>query len=456
MKLSGIKFLATANSKGNKKSNLIIALMFLMVISIALISSFSITVEKSINERKEDFRSRALELLPWSGELTDDILKTIRGIDHVQEVFMLKGMRDVSFSILEITDENGKCDNLQKQIAEEDSGAWTFSLIGNEKKSVIAGKSLDESPTFSCIIPNKFNLFSGASEEDDAAEYIDGETLIGKTLTVTANGGDYFEVLYNFFDGTQGGNEWVQLPALQYKLKVAGVYYESPTNFGYSGMMFISEETGMRILEDELKAGGYNLNSDKSDVEKWWSKHSLRSHYVLVDEYDNIPYVYNEISKMGCTCANDPEFGMRESDLVMLNILSVVSVVLLIAPALLFIIILIQSTTSALNKRKGEIGLLKSVGYKNSQIFYCLCYEQLILTVKGFIMGGLFSAAFIFAANYFNSTGNVFVNRLYIVNWSDIIILLAISLIVAIIVPLVCQLLLLKKLAKIQPRDAMN
>ena len=159
MKLSDIKFLATANSKGNKKSNLIIALMFLMVISIALISSFSITVEKSINERKEDFRSRALELLPWSGELTDGILKTIRGIDHVQEVFMLKGMRDVSFSILEITDENGKCDNLQKQIAEEDSGAWTFSLIGNEKKSVIAGKSLDESPTFSCIIPNKLIFF---------------------------------------------------------------------------------------------------------------------------------------------------------------------------------------------------------------------------------------------------------------------------------------------------------
>ena len=456
MKLTNIRFFATANSKGNNKSNAIIVLMIFLVISIALVPAFTLTVNNSVNKRTADFRSRALELDPWNGKLTKDALESIRNIEHVQEVYMLEGMRDQLFSVLEISDEKGICYDLQNQLVKEDSYAWTFSLIGSEKRDVISGKSLDESPVFSCIIPNNFTLDSSEENFENKSSYINGESLIGKTLTVTANKGEYLEVLYNYDDGNQSGNEWAHLPALKYKLKVVGVYYESATDFGYGGLMLVSEETGKLIIEEALEAAGFKLNSDKTSVEKWWSTPSLRTHYVIVDDYDNISYVYNEISKMGYSCANDPEMGMSESVLIISKILSVASVILLISPSILLVIILIQSTASNLKKRRGEIGLMKAVGYSDKNIFFCLCYEQLILAVKGFLIGGTISLLFVCIANYFNSKSSAFVNRLYIVDWSGFLTLLSISLAVSVVIPVVCQLIALKRLSKIQPKDAMN
>ena len=106
MKFSSVRFLARANIKGNKRGNLIVGIMFFMVISLALIPCFSITVTNSVNERKDDFRSRCLELDPWDKELTIDALDSIRKINHVQEVDMLQGMRDIGFDLIEIDDEN--------------------------------------------------------------------------------------------------------------------------------------------------------------------------------------------------------------------------------------------------------------------------------------------------------------------------------------------------------------
>ena len=425
-----------------------------MVISLALIPCFSITVTNSVNERKDDFRSRCLELDPWDKELTPDALKSIREISHVQEVDMFQGMRDINFDLIEINDENID-NNTQKQnlTVAENANIITMSLIGSEKRNVISGKSLDESPEYSCIIPNTLNLSSGS--ENNNSNYIDGDSLIGKTLVVSTSETNKFALLYNYFNNEQSGNEWVSLPSLVFKLKVVGTYYKSPTSFGYGGIVFVSEKTGKSIIEQELKAGGYDLNSDESDVEKWWSTPSLRTHYVVVDKYDNISYVYNEISKMGYTCANDPELGTNESVFIMANILNVASSVLVTAPVLLFIFIIIHSIVFNIKNRKGEIGLLKSVGYKDTQIFLTMFFEELTLIFRGFLIGGAFSAVFIAVANLINCNAESYVNRLYIVKWSDFITLLVVSLVIAMFILFLCQLITVKKITKIQPKDAM-
>lgn len=61
---------------------------------------------------------------------------------------------------------------------------------------VMAGKSLDESPVYSCIIPSLFYPFEYENTDSDL-NYIDGESLIGKTITVTPSNGDGLEVFYN-------------------------------------------------------------------------------------------------------------------------------------------------------------------------------------------------------------------------------------------------------------------
>lgn len=64
MKLTNVNFLAKANAKINKNEKGIKIVSALLVISITLISAFSITVTKAVNEYKEDYRARTLQVDP--------------------------------------------------------------------------------------------------------------------------------------------------------------------------------------------------------------------------------------------------------------------------------------------------------------------------------------------------------------------------------------------------------
>lgn len=455
MKIKNVMFLARVNINGNKKSSVILVLMILLVVSLTLIPSFSITINNAINEFKEDYRARSLVVHPWNQELSDEVLERIMQVDHVENIYMLQGMRNQLFDILDISDENGTYEELQQQITERNGYVDAWSLMGSEKRSVIAGKSLDETPTFSCIIPSLFYPFDDTGGTNNNLDYIDGESLIGKTLTITANSGQYYEVLYNYTKDGLGGNEWAYLPALEYKLKIVGVYYSSPTAIGYYDCIYVSEETGRLIQKMAIEASSYDLTSNTSDIAKWWNTPGLRTHYLLVDDYDNITDVYNNLTDMKVECSGYPELGIKESVLIISNILSVAGTFFILATLLLCIINLIQSTSDSLKNRKGEIGLLKAIGYKNRQIFFTIYYEQIYLTLKGFFIGGGFSAIFIAVANVINKHGT-YVGRLYIVSWQDFFIFWAISLATVIIVPTICQIITLHKLNKIQPKDAMN
>lgn len=452
MKLSNVRFLANANIKGNKKSNVVMVLMIILVISLTLVSSFSVTVTSAVTDYKNDTRARMLEVDPWNKELDAETIKSIENVDHVSSVDTLKGIRSQYFNTSDISDEDKS--NTQ-QVVNQDCLIQAWSLIGDEKRDVIAGENLDEAPTFSCIIPSLFYPFDDENS-DENLDYIDGESLIGKTIMVKPYNNS-LELLYNFEGRSveQSGNEWVYLPALEYKLKIVGVYYSQPVTYGYYDSIFISEETGEQIVQMALDASKIDLTSDTNLVSKWWNNESLRTHYVTVDDFDNIDYVYNQLTDMGISCADSGEYGINESIPIISNIFSFAGIFLIIATSILCIINLIQSTTNSLTERKGEIGLLKAIGYRQKQIFACLYYEQLKTTLSGCGIGAVVSAVVIFISNLIFSHKD-YISFLYIVKWSDYLFFLAISVLVAIVIPLACQLISLYKLGKIEPKDAMN
>ena len=448
MKLTNINFLAKANAKVNKNEKGIKIVSALLVISITLISAFSITVTKAVNEYKEDFRARTLEVDPWLSALDENVIESIKNTEHVVDIFPLEGIRQDLFDI-KGTSSTEFQNRLEK---DEDSYLDIWSLLGDEKRSVIAGKTLEDSPAFSCIVPSDFYPFE-VDDENENPDYIKGESLIGETITVKASSDYLFEV-YNYRFGDGGENTSLELPAIEYKLKVVGTYYLSPTEYGNYDSVFISGETAKKILDDALAKGGYKKD-DSTEVGKWWSDLSLRTHYVLVDDYENIESVYNALTDMNVCCANDPELGIQSSIINASNIFRFSSVFLIIATFLLSVITIIQSTTNALSLRKSDIGLLKAIGYKNSQIFACLYCEQLRVTFTGFAVGTIISVVITVVSNLFFSNRN-YIDRLYIINWGTFGILLAIAFLIVTIVPLICQLIALHKLNKIQPKDAMN
>ena len=448
MKLTNVNFLAKANAKVNKNEKGIKIISALLVISLTLISSFSIVVTKAVDEYKEDFRARTLEVAPVLSELDENVIESIKNTEHVVDIFPLEGIRQDLFDI-KGTSSTEFQNRLEK---DEDSYLDIWSLLGDEKRSVIAGKTLEDSPAFSCIVPSDFYPFE-VDDENENPDYIKGESLIGETITVKASSDYLFEV-YNYRFGDGGENTSLELPAIEYKLKVVGTYYLSPTEYGNYDSVFISGETAKKILDDALAKGGYKKD-DSTEVGKWWSDLSLRTHYVLVDDYENIESVYNALTDMNVCCANDPELGIQSSIINASNIFRFASVFLIIATFLLSVITIIQSTTNALSLRKSDIGLLKAIGYKNNQIFACLYCEQLRVTFTGFAVGTIISVVITVVSNLFFSNRN-YIDRLYIINWGTFGILLAISFLIVTIVPLICQLIALHKLNKIQPKDAMN
>ena len=447
MKLTNINFLAKANTKRNKNETGIKIISALLVISLTLISAFSITVTKAVNEYKEDYRARTLEVAPILGPLDDNIINKIKNTDHVEDIFPLEGIRNDLFSIKQTSNEE-----FQNRLESDgDAYAYIWSLLGDEKRSVIAGKTLDESPVLSCIVPSQFYPFE-FEDENQNLDYVDGESLIGKTITVKASS-DNLNQDYNVFED-MGNTATLQLPAIEYKLKVVGTYYLSPTETGGYDSIYISQETAKKILDDALTKAGYTKDNS-TVVGKWWNNTSMRTHYVVVDDYENIDFVYNALTEMNVACADSPELGIQSSIINASNIFSFSSIFLIIATLLLSIITIIQSTTNALSLRKSDIGLLKAIGYKNSQIFACLYCEQLRVTFTGFTVGTIISVVITVVSNLFFSNRN-YIDRLYIINWGTFGILLAIAFLIVTIVPLICQLIALHKLTKIQPKDAMN
>lgn len=446
MKLTNVNFLAKANAKINKNEKGIKIVSALLVISISLISAFSITVTKAVNEYKEDYRARTLQVDPIFGPLDENTVNKIRNTEHVESIFPLKGIRNDSFSVTQTSNQE-----FQNRIDDKgDAHIDIWSLLGDEKRSVIAGKTLDESPVLSCVVPSDFYPFE-VENENKKPDYIDGESLIGKTITVKAINNMLIQP-YNIDGSSESGS--LELPAIEYKLKVVGTYYLSPTETGYYDSIYISEETATKILDDALTKGGYSKDNETT-VGKWWSDLSLRTHYVVVDDFENIESVYNALTDMNVCCADDSEFGIQDSIVNASNIFSFASVFLIISTVLLSVIMIIQSTANALSLRKSDIGLLKAIGYKNSQIFACLYCEQLRVTFTGFAVGTIISIIVTAVSNLFFANRN-FIDRLYIINWGNFGILLAISFLIVTIVPLICQFIALRKLNKIQPKDAMN
>ncbi len=456
MKYSYYRFLSKANIKGNKKSHAVIALMCVLVIACTVISCFTLVTQNAVNKYKDDYRARSLELDPWLLPITDAALEAISNIEHVESVADTTGFRSICmFDIIDINSEKESSNKVDEEIKSKEALVYVCGLIGDEEKTVIAGDSLENSPEFSCIVPSLFYPFQDENNLNyENIDYIDGTSLIGKTISLKGYNGDVC-IRYNYSDGVVSGNDDALLPSPEYKLKIVGTYYCSPTTSGSFQDIYVSRETDLKMTEMALKSSGIDLSSDESKLAKWWNESSLHSYFVVADDYNNLSYVYNTISEMGYEIANSPEQLIKDSTVLMANLFGTVGLFLIFALFILAVITLVQSSISSVNERKSYIGLLKAIGYKNRQIFVCMCYEQLSLTLKGFLVGGFLSTAFIAFTNFVFRHG-AYQGLLYIIDWRLFLFFICISLAISIIIPLICQVILIKKLTDIQPINAMS
>lgn len=456
MKFSNISFLAKANIRGNKQSGAITALTCLFVVAVTVVSCFSIVTVSSLNEAKTDYMGRAAFLTPFFKPITEQAKKAILSVEHTELIDDATAMGGETYFDIIGADELFS----QKTATQKSACTYISGLNEHEKKSVIKGETLDNTPTFSCLVPSLFYPFELDSDNIHGTnlDYIDGTELVGKTITLKSN---IFSINYWVDMGESAANDTqcaqaeARLSPTEFKLKIVGCYNCSYAARGSQYALIISKETELLMIKAAMEETGIDLSSDSDPLAVWWNTPTLHDYYVLCDDRDNIPKVFDKVRKMGYDIGSTGERYIPDSQVILANLFSTVGVFFIFAVAVVSVIILAQSSVASMRERRGIIGLMKAIGYKNRQIFACLCFEQLYLTLRSFLIGGAISAAFVGVTNYIFSHGTL-AQMQYIISTDMFLGFLTIALAAAIAVPIVCRTLMLKRLFKIQPRDAMT
>lgn len=233
MKLWRYTQLAKANSRRSKRGGSVFILLLLSVLSLMLITSYTVTLQYAMDGFKNQDPARRLVIETGFTDLgmqvlTPELIKKVGQIEHVQSVDMNDGMEYQFFKINAVSNEKGdNCtDILPVSPSETSVEAW--SLYKTQKMKIIAGKQLDDSPVFSCLVPNSFCLVNNYDvQSNEKEEYMqNGEDYLGKTLTIVPATGSYESIEYKESGGVYL-TQWDFLPAIEYKLNVVGVYYAS-------------------------------------------------------------------------------------------------------------------------------------------------------------------------------------------------------------------------------------
>ena len=462
MRINNNLFLAKANLKGSKRKDTVMVMMILSVISVTLLVGFLGVANTVLEQNKNAKCYRQAVIFPKteyeeveSVGVTNKNIKEILSIDHVISCEKRDLPPSESITVTKILDEKNKnISNTTNETSLEKINEDMCSQIYDEDlvTRVIKGTNLDKSPVMSCILPDTFTYVEYNYEKDELTgrkERIATENLLGKTLSV--------DLEYNIHlfkkSGVGYSDDSVNLPKISYQLKVVGIYhYSQSTALDGSPDIVISKETAQKI--DQMALDNAVKNGMKDDLDDYINDDQAREYIVTADSIDNINEVIDTLFEKGVNVVGS-EGILDESMLAFTGIFGGVGTFLTVAILLLTVINIFLSVHNNIAERKAEIGLMKAVGYKTGQIFYSMYLENIILAVKALLIGGALSAVTVLIINLVNSAGDT-IQQTYVMPWTSFLILLAIAFGVILVIPLVCLLIMVYNIAKIQPQEAMN
>ena len=457
MKYSSCAFLARAHIKSGRRSTSVFVLLLLSIVLLTLVMSFASTMNRVIDTYQNQDATRRIYIDSASIDLgytplTNAVLTEVAQMEHVESVDQIDGTRSRFFNIQALLDEREKNCNNMLPAPLENSVLEMKYLYSSQKMHAVAGEMLDTSPTFSCLFPSVFYAADDVDLVTSKLNFQDGTQYIGKTVTIKPCM-DSYDLDY-FVPSEEGGfyTETWHLPALEYKLKVIGVYNASFDNGGGPNTIYVSYATAMQMQEMAIQA-----TKDPNFIAEYEERKEnpvLHSYTVLIDAYEHMDQVIEQLENRKIAVSSVEQF-IPDSVRLLSAVFTGAGNFLTFAILVLAVVNLFLSVSGALADRKGEVGLLKAIGYKDRQVFFCFYLEHVKIALRAFVLGALLSGAAVLCINWINGSGP-FQNRIYVIRWEDFWLLCLLSFSIAVLVPLLCQLLMLPRLVKIQPRQAMG
>lgn len=335
MKISSILNMSIKNILRNKRY-IFYTLLNIICLSIFIITfKISLTYENKINKNIDN--NPLLKLISinfdyeeivnnkkYTEEEKQEIIENILKIDHVNDAIYAGNTNGGG----NLKEENEDPNNIKIVILQPLAKNMTLP-----NQSYTKPLKLNE-----IIIPEKisFEYYDELNEEGEQDKFIDGKTLIGKTIPI----------YYDIYDCKN--DKYVDRKYLD--LKVVGTYDSTATGYpryySFSNVKTIEQEVNVINITDQCKL---------SDI-----------YYFQIDEAKNINYVEKKIKKLGYSVSKDfgPAFVVPELYNKYVNQMRTISML-----ALLFLLVFrFAFCKKILNDNTQNIFILKILGYNHKEI----------------------------------------------------------------------------------------
>lgn len=339
-------FRLAAINLSRRKISVLFNLLFLVSMLVLVILTFSLSagLSKFVNMTMLSVSTRTLAVDYNPNQFdADSVLATLETLPNVVATVPPGSSRT-----------GGQIPTLEDQ-AQGYNGRITF-IGANEHTHppVISGSGLGGSSNTG-VIPSKFIPTSVPAEATGG--YIDGETLLGETITV-----EYYEHDYSDMENISRGQKHT------YSFQVIGVY-DSDNLLDHENIIYISYEDVGQITLASLGNHDQYLPSDTNSVQ------------VVADSNENLMALQSEIRAVGFN-ARPIAFTNTSFAVTIVGIGAGLS---LLAAIVAFINI-IAASVNAVKERTSEIGMLKAIGYQDGNVALIMLVETVLLGVAAFCM----------------------------------------------------------------------
>lgn len=360
---------------------------------------------------------RTLYVNCFSQKAYDNAPNLLKQNENIIDVYPYLQSQDV-----EIIENNGEA------VSREENKAVTLDAYNkNRIPEIVNGDSIAEGDANVALVPEKFyDRYVNPSLFNQDDNYIAGSSYIGKEITV-----EYVSVDYST-------HEMLINNSFQYTFKIVGTY--DSDKVGVPGNTVLVNYNDLNTINNTIVKDSVGLSEDFA-----------LPYLALVDKYDNVKDTVIALNDTGDYNA-EPMSVLGKIGEVRLLIINI-TLVLVILLAIISSVNIALTTIKSVKERIKEIGLLKAVGYTNSNIQKQISMEMLIVSIISFSVTLVITTILYLVFSYIiNKNPTAAVGFKLLIDAKSVII----AFVVGITIPFFSSKMSLRSISKIQPSVALK
>lgn len=293
---------------------------------------------------------------------------------------------------------------------------------------ILIGDFSEKGATEVGIIPKRFypsgSFQIGTLKEEN--EFINGESLIGESITIEYYARDYSK------------EEMPIIKTFSYTFKVVGVYDILPN---------MDDPYDVLIPYEDMELINHNLDQYNEGL----SEDFCITYSVVVDDYNYVNSVIEILRNNGLS-------GMPRSE--MGSFAKIASYIILSGYILGVIILLVGlvnialTTLKSIEKRTGEIGLLKAIGYRNSHLLTIVGVEAITIGTMSFMLSTIIYVVLIVVSKQIISNNLSIYMQQFTLEFNVLQVL--INGVISIVIPLISSIFGILVVVQISPKNALD